>query len=910
MPKIKLNINGEDINTELEPGGCLRALLHDLGYFDVRRGCDQGDCGACTVWLDGEPVHSCLVPAPRCHKKSITTLSGLAKDGKLSPMQEAFAQAQGFQCGFCTSGMLMTLSSLKDGDFYDLPQKLKGSLCRCTGYRSISDACHKISRINLNGEKETGVGASQPHRDTQGIITGQTRYAGDYHPKNLLHLRVLRSPIAHGFIKSIKTEKAKAVPGVHAVLTWEDSPPRKFSTACHEDSRVDADDTLVLDRTLRFVGQRVAAVVAATDSQAQVACRLIEVEYDELPAVFDPEEALKPGAPLVHNESIGSVLLRPKGNLILSLEGGVGDIDKGFEEADLIHESLMETSRVQHAHLEPHCSIAWVNDDGKISVRTSTQAPYIAREKIAYIFGLPIPQVNLFKEHVGGGFGAKQEVLTEDLAVLATLKTKQPVKFDFTREEEFIAAVYRHPAKIKMKTGHKRDGTLTAMSLDFLYNTGAYANHSGETLLSASSEPFSIYRCRNKKVVAKSVYTNNVPSGAFRGYGATQIFHALECHLDEVSELLSMDPLELRRRNAIKPGDPLTAFEEDHGKYEYGSYGFMECIDAVEKEIQKTQENDHPYSEEDGWRIGTGVSIAAQKCSPPTQHRSTAKIRLSPEGDYHYYTGAADCGNSSDTTLTQIVAENLNTTTDKINLHAGNTADEVWDTGTFAGTTMFIGGGAAVRAAKALKERLLREASELSNCETEQCQLKGDQVICGSQQHTLKEIYDYAHSQGRELQVVRVHQPDPSSIAYAAHGARVAVNTFDGHIRVLDFIEASDVGVRVNPMICQGQQEGAIMQGIGWILNERVLINEHGAVENAALRHYRLPAMADSPNIKTIFIDTEDQFSLVGAKSLGELGIQGVAPAIANAVARATGVRYRQMPLMPHTVLKGLREKQ
>jgi putative selenate reductase molybdopterin-binding subunit len=910
MLEIQLTINGNDISVESEPGGCLRALLHDLGYFDVRRGCDQGDCGACTVWLDGEPVHSCLVPAPRCHTKSITTLSGLAENGTLSPMQEAFAQAQGFQCGFCTSGMLMTLSSLKDEDFDDLPQKLKGNLCRCTGYRSIVDACNKVSRIEVNEEKGTGVGVALPHRDTQDIVTGKTRYTGDYHPEHLLHLRVLRSPIAHGFIKSIKTEKATASPGIHAVLTWEDSPPRKFSTACHQDPRVDADDTLVLDRTVRFVGQRVAAVVAETDSQAQVACGQIEVEYEELPAVFDAEQALKPDAPRVHKESVGSVLLRPKGNLILALDGEVGDIDQGFEAADLIHESYMETSRVQNAHLEPHCTIAWVNDDETISIRTSTQAPYVAREKIAHIFGLPVPQVNLFKAHIGGGFGAKQEVFTEDLAVLAALKTKRPVKFDFTREEEFIGAVYRHPMKIKLKTGHKRDGTLTAMSSDIISNSGAYANHAGETLLSAAAEPLSSYRCKNKKISAKSVYTNNVPSGAFRGYGASQIFHILECHLDEVSELLCMDPLELRRKNVIKPGDPLTSFEEDHGKYEYGSYGLMECIDAVEKEIQKTEQHDPRWSEEDGWRIGTGVSIATQKCTPPTQHRSTARIRLSPEGDYHYYTGAADCGNSSDTGLTQIVSEHLNTTTDQIHLHAANTADEVWDTGTFAGATTFIAGGAAVRAAKALKEKILREASEYSHCELEQCQLKSDHVICGSQQHALNTIYDYVYSQGRQLQVVRVFQPDPSSIAFAAHGARVAVNIFDGHIRILDFVQASDVGVRVNPMICQGQQEGAIMQGIGWILNERVMINEQGAVENAAFRHYRLPAMADSPNIKTIFIDTEDEFGLVGAKSLGELGIQGVAPAIANAVSRATGVRFRQMPLMPHTVLTGLREKQ
>ena len=341
---MTMTVNRKPLEGTPEAGECLRGYLKRSGFTGVRRGCDQGDCGACTVWLDDEPVHSCLVPAPRCAGHTVTTLEGLAENGALSDIQQAFLDAQGFQCGFCTSGMIMTAAALGDCDPSEYPQKLRGNLCRCTGYRSIQDALNGVCNIERN-PGHGGVGCPKALDSSHDIVTGTAKFTGDIEPEGMLHVRVLRSPIPHGRIKAIHKEAAEALDGVHAVLTWEDAPKRRFSTAIHEDPRVDADDTLILDNVVRYVGQRVAAVVAETDSIAQEGCHLISVDYEPIESVHDPEEAMKDDAQKVHELDAESVLLRPKSNVLLHLQGGVGDVDAGFKEADFIHETTMQTSR-------------------------------------------------------------------------------------------------------------------------------------------------------------------------------------------------------------------------------------------------------------------------------------------------------------------------------------------------------------------------------------------------------------------------------------------------------------------------------------------------------------------------------------------------------------------------------------
>src|SRR5829696_8227345 len=578
---MSYHVNGKTFSNEPAPGQCLRTFLRELGWFGVKKGCDTGDCGACTVWLDGVTVNSCIIPAFRAEGRQVTTIEGLAQNGELHPMQRAFVEAQGFQCGFCTAGMIMTAASLTEEERQDLPRVLKGSLCRCTGYRAIEDAIHGNKSIE-DDRPGAARGASLPAPASEGIVTGKVRYTLDTEVEGLLHLKLLRSPHAHARIVAIRKEAALATPGVHEVFTWEDVPRRLYTTAIHDDHLVDPDDTYMLDNVVRFVGQRVAAVVADSEAAAEEGCRRIEVDYEVLPAVFDPEEAMQAGAPVIHDKKGEDPFIRHYGrNVLIDVHGGVGDIEAGYAEADAIHEGTYSTHRGQHAHLETHCSIAWVDEDKRLNVRTTSQSPFICRDKLCYLFALGLQDVRVFCERVGGGFGGKQEVLTEDLTALAAMKTGRPVQWEFTREEQFVASTYRHPMRTAVKLGAKQDGTLTGIQLRIVSNTGAYGNHGGETLYHSCSEAVELYRCPNKKIDAYSVYTNTVPSGAIRGYGLTQTVYAVECAMDELARALGMDPFELRQRNVVKPGDAMISLGEEASDAEIGSYGLDQCVDIV-----------------------------------------------------------------------------------------------------------------------------------------------------------------------------------------------------------------------------------------------------------------------------------------------------------------------------------------
>jgi putative selenate reductase molybdopterin-binding subunit len=411
------------VHGDPRPGQCLRTFLREQGHFDVKKGCDAGDCGACSVLVDGAAVHSCVYPAVRAAGRAVTTVAGLGTPDDLHPMQHRFVEAAGFQCGFCTAGMVTTASTLRAEQFADLPAHLKGNLCRCTGYRAISDAL--AGTVNI--EKPAGAGRSIGAPAAVAVVTGTEPYTMDFAPEGLLHLAVLGSPLPHARIVSIDTAAAQAIPGVHLVLTHRDSPPVAFSTARHDNRSDDPDDTLVLDRTVRFVGQRVAAVVADSSAISEKACRAISVEYEQLPAVFDPEVARSSGAPLMHDGKCADARIADVSrNIVAELHGGVGDIEAGAATAQshggAVVRGRWSTQRVQHAHLETHGCTGWRDDPGRLVIRTSSQVPFLVRDELCHIFGLHPDEEHVFTKRVGGGFGAKQGMLTEDLVALAVLR--------------------------------------------------------------------------------------------------------------------------------------------------------------------------------------------------------------------------------------------------------------------------------------------------------------------------------------------------------------------------------------------------------------------------------------------------------------------------------------------------------
>jgi putative selenate reductase molybdopterin-binding subunit len=896
---MNLTVNGKKLSAEPAPGQCLRTFLREHGWFGVKKGCDQGDCGACTVHIDGVPFHSCLMPAYRAEGRAVTTIEGLAQDGKLHPMQQAFLDAQAFQCGFCAAGMIMTAATLDDAARQDLPRMLKGNLCRCTGYHSIDDALHGIVNVEEDVAGEP-CGRSLRNPFAEGIVTGKARYTLDVRVENALHLKVLRSPHAHARIKSIKRDKALAVRGVVAAFTWEDVPRKLYSTATHEDHLVDPDDTYMLDNIVRFVGQRVAAVVAETEAAAEEGCRQLEVEYEPLPAVFDPERAMEPDAPILHEKSVAF-----RDNIYVDIHGELGSVEDGFQQADAIHEMTYSTSRAQHVHLETHGTIAWRGEDGRLHVRTSSQAPFIAKQKLCYLLGLFDRDVQVFTERIGGGFGGKQEMISEDLCALAALKTGRPVMWEFTRQEQFIGATTRHPMTTHVKLGAKRDGTLTAIQLRVISNTGAYGNHGGETLAAALSSPIAAYRCPNKKADGYAVYSNMVPAGGFRGYGATQTTFALECAIDDLARLIGIDPFEIRRINKVRETDRIESIWKDPSDAMFGSYGIDQCLDLVETALKSGR--GLPKPEGDDWLEGIGVGSAMLDSGPPTEHRSGAEMRLLPDGSYHLAVGSTEMGNGSTTSHRQLAAAVLNTRADRIVIINGDTDQTPYDTGTFASTGTVVAGQAVEKTAVALRDNILDYASRYAGCDASECQLLEDAIICANRKIPLSELYAAGTKEGHRFDVIRKAHLSPRSIGFNVHGVRVAVHRVTGEIMTLQSVHAADIGRPINPMQCRGQIDGAIAMGFGWALYEKMVYDENGAMVNPALRDYRIPAFADVPRSEIYFADTYDKVGPLGAKAQGECAINAVAPAIANAVANATGVRFPELPLTPDSIFEKLR---
>ena len=904
---MSYHVNGRTFTSEPAAGQCLRTFLRELGWFGVKKGCDAGDCGACTVWIDGVPVQSCIVPAFRADGRQVTTIEGLSRDGELHPMQRAFLEAQGFQCGFCTAGMIMTAASLNEEDREDLPRVMKGSLCRCTGYRAIEDAIHGNKTIDddLPG---TACGANLPAPASEGIVTGKVRYTLDTEVEGLLHLKLLRSPHAHARIVAIRKEAALATPGVHEVFTWEDVPRRLYTTAIHDDHLADPDDTYMLDDVVRFVGQRVAAVLADSEAAAEEGCRRLEVDYEVLPAVFDPEEAMQVGAPVLHDKKTEDPFVRHPGrNVLLDVHGGFGDVEAGFAGADVIHNAEYSAHRVQHAHLETHATITWLDDEGRLNVRTSSQSPFIAKAKLSYLFSLNPVDIRVFCERVGGGFGGKQEVLTEDICALATLKTGRPVQLEFTREEEFVGGPGRHPMKIRVKAGARRDGTLTALKMRIVSNTGAYGNHAGETLYHACGESLAVYRCPNKKIDGYVVYTNLAPAGGIRGYGLSQSIFAVESAMDELARALDLDPFELRRRNAVRPGDPMISMSDEPEDTEYGSYGLDQCLDLVEGALSRGDGASAPDGED--WLVGRGMALAMHDTAPPTEHRSEARLGVGEDGDYHLAVGTAEFGNGTTTLHAQVVASLLGTTVSRVRMVQADTDRTGYDTGAFASTGTTVAGNAVRLAAEALRERILDFASEHSGAGRDECRLDDGAVLCNGSRTPLPELFAAARAAGQKLEVVRKAYGAPRSVAFNVQGFCVAVHRVTGEISILQSVHAADAGVVINPMQCRAQVEGSVAQGLGWALYERMVFDEEGSVVNPTFRNYRIPAFADVPRTEVHFADTHDAVGPLGAKGMGECPINPVSPALANALADATGVRFRELPFTPDRIYRRIFER-
>ncbi len=917
----------------------------------------------------------------------------------LHPIQDAFVESGAIQCGFCTPAMILAgkelLSREPNPSLIEINDAFSGILCRCTGYKKPvqavlraaavargekiapfqgitpsydfidkDDATEKDYDITPDEREEVGPAASEvttltrvmpriqvtpeteswrkvgkPEKkvDAVKLVQGKPAFTSDLEKRGMLVAKVLHSPLAHARIKSIDKSKALALPGVAAVLTWQDIPRVVYSTAGQSDPIPGPLDSFSLDNKVRFVGDRVAFVAAETEEIAQQALQLIEVEYEPLKAVFDPAQALKPGAPVLHDESeyVNFAESDPSRNLAAEIRIDIGDVEAGFADADYIYEGEYEVPKVQQAHIEPHVSITYWDEDDRLVIYTSTQVPFHARRQLAPVLGLPIKRIRVIKPRIGGGFGGKQEILSEDVAAHLTIATGRPVIYEYTREEEFIAARSRHPMRIRMKTGVKSDGTITANEMYALSDTGAYGGHALTVTGNTGHKSMALYvgdgeyrKSPNIRYYADVVYTNHPPSGAYRGYGVPQGFWAVERHIEKIANELKMDPIEFRTKNSIREGElqPFsTAWSEGREPRPeiIETCGLEKCIRQGKAAIGWDQKHGiqdwHQVQGKSHLRKGIGIALVMQGTAIPYLDMGGASIKMNDDGSFNLLVGATDLGTGSDTVLAQLAAEVLGVDVEDIIIYSSDTDFTPFDKGAYASSTTYISGGAVVKASEQAADRIRLRAARLFNEENDEPLVKPEDIHLVDRNAVSPEGRSISL---REIALETLHHSDQEQIMgtgsymshvapppFAAQFVEVTVDIETGQVVVDHLVMAVDSGVIVNPLTASGQIEGGMTQALGYALSEEMVYDSQGRARETDLKDYHIFRAHEMPDLTTIFVETFEPSHPFGLKAVAEIPMDGVAPAVGNAVFDAVGVDIDNNPITPEKVWRELKKK-
>lgn len=991
--EISLNVNGRSHTINAHPTDTLMHALRRAGFYSVRFGSHDGATGAAAVLIDGKLVNSDVMLVAQAEGKRIETVEGLAPTvGELHPIQQAFVETGAIQSGYSTPAMILAAKALLDHNLNpteaEVRDALSGVLCRETGYVKpveavlraaaylrgedvppydgppIVDATYFAEHPPADGDDDLSgadapatrnsplatetktqtdillknqipetavVGKPEVKVDAVKLTKGNPAFVDDIDLRGMLYAKLLTSPHAHARILDIDDSAALALDGVHAVIHYKNVARVKYASGGQSYPNPPPHDQVSFDNKVRYVGDRVAAVAAESEAIAAEALKLIHVEYEVLPAVFDENEAIKPGAPVIHDEDDTEGIHDAGRNIVHHIHAEVGSVERGFAEADHVFEHTYYVHQVQQAPIEPHIAISWWDSDERLVIRTSTQVPFHVRRMVAPLLDLPVRRIRVIKPRIGGGFGVKQEMLIEDIVGHLTIKTGRPVRLELTRSEEFRSSRTRHPQTITWKTGVMADGTLHSMSMRVVGNTGAYGTHGLTVQTVTGLRGLSSYNCKNRKFDCTVAYTNLPVPGAYRGYGGPQALFSLEVHMDEIAHALGMDPIAFRRKNWVQAGDPMPiAPLLGEGEKEtvitvpiIQSCGLNECF------AQGMAAIDWQRKHEPGWhdvpgkphlKRGLGAAMCMHGTAIPGLDMGGASVKINDDGSFNVLVGATDLGTGSDTVLAQIAAEVLGVPLADVIIYSSDTDMTPFDTGAYASSTTYISGTAVKKAAEQVADQIRERAALMLNeavsgqqsaVSPHEIRLENKRAIAPDGRSVSMEaiaLHSLHQQDQRQIMATASYVSMDSPPPFAGQFAEVEVDTETGQVTVTKLVMAVDAGVPINPITASGQVEGGMVQALGYGHCEEMAYDIHGNLLNDEFGPYKIYRADEMPWMQAILVQTNEPSGPFGAKAIAEIPKDGVAPAIANAIFDATGVRLRRIPFTPQRVYNYLQQ--
>lgn len=912
MTHIAFFVNGKPVAAECDPATPLLDVLRDeLGLTGTKQGCDhEGECGACTILLDGQPVRSCITPVGKVSGLSVETVEGLGEADNLHPLQSSFIKVGAVQCGYCTPGMLMAAKGLLDRhpnpSREQIVESLEGNLCRCTGYHRVVRAV-EVAAARLRGEEvqitsasdKPVIGGNVLRSDSIDKVTGRALYVEDIKMKGLLHAKILRNPHHHAQLVALDTERAAQVPGVVRVFTAQDIPGSLYFPAYSQNEPVLAP----VGTTVRTIGAPVAAVVAETQASAEQGLAAIDVEYEVLPHIFEIEDALKPDAVQIDGDH----------NLLNTYTIKHGNLAAAFEEADRFLETTYHTTFIEHAALERETLLGYIGEDGRLTIIGGSHQPHLQQRYISDALGLPRDQIRVIIPPTGGSFGGKQDPWPFIITGTMVHCLRRPVRLVYGRQESFVASPKRHPYIVRYKMGVTNEGTLSGIHVRIDCNTGGYDDHGqyiNNYALTASGGP---YRWTAVDGQAQTVFTNGPKSGQFRGFGTSQSTFALECAIDELVQSLDVDPIEFRIANSINEGD-ISFLGYPIGD----TLGYANVLKAIQPHYEAFSRQAEAFNREHTQgRLRQGVGVAGMwyRFGKSGRLNIEAHAELASDGHLIVYCSAPDYGQGTNTVISQMAAEAFGVTRDRVELVNADTALVPDSDIQGASRATFFVGGAVIEAVSGLKDEILGVAAELLDISPHRLSIRAERIVAAGDpaiSFPLCQVADEFDRLGKSRRVVRFFDlsdefPEATRPQYVplfvtgAHLSLVEVDMLTGKVQVRRMVAAHDVGRAINPLDAAGQIEGSYLMGLG-----AALLEEYVPGKSTGFSDYYLPTVKSMPDMKVILVEVASRYGPYGAKGLGEAAMLPSTPSIINAVSRAIDARLRSIPATPERILAAI----